>query len=322
MSLRFNILVLGSGAATPTHARHCSGQVVTIGGKRMLIDCGESTQSHLRQYHQRIQSFDTIFISHLHGDHFFGLPGLLSTMHLCGRTEPITVFAPKGIKAAIELLFNVSGTDIRYELNIVELDFDDKREIYRNPLCTVYAFPLRHSVPTYGFIFQENTTLLNLRKEVKELYNLSNEDCVHVKLGGDLTLADGRVIPNKELTLPPLKPRSYAYCCDTQYFDELVSYVDGVDLLCMESTFGNEYSNLADECLHCTASQAASIASQAHTKQLLLTHFSARYKDLTPLYEEATAIFPNTITAADGALYNIERVENQNESRTDTLEGE
>lgn len=272
----------------------------------MLIDCGESTQSHLRQYHQRIQSFDTIFISHLHGDHFFGLPGLLSTMHLCGRTLPITVYAPKGIKSSMELLFDVSGTNIRYDLNIVELDFEGKQAIFSSPLCNVYAFPLRHSVPTYGFIFEEKITLLNLRKEVKEQYNLTNEECVRVKQGSDLTLADGRIIPNSELTLPPLKPRRYAYCCDTQYFDELSTYLEGVDLLCMESTFGADQIHLAEECQHCTSAQAATVASQAHVDQLLLTHFSARYKDLTTLYEEATAIFPNTITAADGAVYNIE----------------
>ncbi len=271
----------------------------------MLIDCGEATQSHLRQYHQRIQAFDTIFLSHLHGDHFFGLPGLLSTMQLCGRTEPVVVFAPRGAKEAIQLLFEVSGTEIRYELNFVELDFAEKREIYHNNLCTVYAFPLCHSIPTYGFIFAENDPLRNLRKEVKEQYQLTHEECMLIKQGHDLTLPDGRVIRNSALTLPPHRPRSYAYCCDTREFDALTSYIEGVDLLCIESTFGSEFGQLAEERMHCTAAQAATIATQAHVRQLLLTHFSARYKDLTPLYESATAIFPNTITAADGAVYDI-----------------
>ncbi len=303
--MNFSVLVLGSGAATPTFSRSCSGQIVNIGGVRMLLDCGESTQNQLRQCHQKLQATHTIYISHLHGDHFFGLPGLLSTMHLCGRTEPVTLFAPSGVRNALELLFDVSGTHIQYDLQINELDCDAPTQIFDHKNFTVTAFPLRHTVPTYGYLFEEKPPLLNLRRDVREKYQLANDDCVRIKEGSDLTLADGTVIPNAELTLPKRLPRRYAYCCDTAYDESLVPVVAGADLLCMESTFDDAFSAMAEERQHCTASQAATIASKAGVRQLLLTHFSARYKDIEPLKQEATAIFPNTICASDGLLCDV-----------------
>lgn len=303
--MNFNVLILGSGAAMPTSARHCSGQLVTMGGKRMLIDCGEGSQSRLRQYHQRFQSICYIFISHLHGDHFFGLPGLLSTMHLCGRTEPVTVFAPKGAKEAIELLFKVSGTELRYELTIEELDFDDVRVICDDTQFVVKAFPLRHSVPTFGFIFEEKELLLNLRKDAIEKYRLTPEECVRIKQGKDLERKDGTFVPNKDLTMSRRLPRRYAYCCDTAYFDELITIVKDSDLLCLESTFDNSFEPMAAEKLHCTASQAATVAKEAGVQRLMLTHFSARFKEVDCLMEEARAVFSDTFPATDGEVYEI-----------------
>ena len=301
----FNVLVLGSGAATPTYTRHCSAQLINICGSRILVDCGESTQNQLRQYHQKFQAIKTIFISHLHGDHFFGLPGLLSTMHLCGRTEPLTVYAPKGAKEAIELLFQVSATNVNYELNLVDIDIESPSVIHSEKGFTVTAFPLHHSVTTYGFLFREEPPLLNLRHKVREQYNMTNDDCVRVKNGEDLTLADGTVVPNGELTLPRRMPRSYAYCCDTAYDETLVPILEGADLLCLESTFDTAFSAMAEERCHLTAAQAATLASKAGVRQLLLTHFSARYKEIEPLMGEATAIFANTLCAADGGRYEI-----------------
>lgn len=301
----FRVLVLGSGAATPTFSRHCSSQVVCINGKRMIVDCGESTQNQLRQYHQKIQSINTIFISHLHGDHFFGMPGLLSTMHLCGRTEPLTVFAPVGTKHALELMFEVSGTELRYELNIVEMDFDEPRVIFKGNRFVVKAFPMHHSIPTYGFLFEETDIYLNLKKDARSMYGLTDADCIRVKMGYDLVMPDGTVIPNSELTLPRRLPRRYAYCCDTAFDPGLVDVLAGVDLLCMESTFDSSFADMAEERCHCTAAQAATIAKQAGVGQLLLTHFSARYRESTPLLAEATAIFPNTVCASDGAMYEV-----------------
>ena len=304
--MEFNILVLGSGAATPTFARHCSSQLVSIGGNRILIDCGEYTQSQLRKYHQKIQGIKMVLISHLHGDHFFGLPGLLSTMHLLGRTEPITVFAPKGAKESIELLFSVSGTILRFPLEFKELDFTEPTVIVQERLYRISAFPMHHSLPCYGFLIAEETPLLNLRPMARLHYDMSNDDCVRVKEGADLTLADGTVIPNSELTLPPRNVRRYAYCCDTAFDESLVPIVSGVDLLCMESTFDEAFKAMAEERCHCTASQAATIARDANVKRLMLTHFSARYREIEPLLDEARPIFPQTLAAEDGARYEIE----------------
>lgn len=308
--MEFSVLVLGSGAATPTRARGCSGQVVRIGPRRLMLDCGEATQNRLRQCHQRLQSVDTIFISHLHGDHFFGLPGLLSTMHLCGRTEPVNLFAPKGLKAVLDTLFTVSGTMLQYPLNITELDNEEPQIVYRDKYCHVTAFPMRHTVPVYGYLFEEEPPLPNVKKTAIERYGLSIEDCLRLKAGEDLVQADGTVVPNSELTLPRRQPRRYAYCCDTAYYEELAQTVADVDLLCLECTFGHAFEELATLRCHCTAAQAATLAVQARARRLLLTHFSARYKEIEPLAEEAQAIYPAAIMAEDGTIYPIPYREN------------
>ncbi len=301
----FYVLILGSGAATPTFARNCSGQIVNIGSTKMLVDCGEATQNHLRRYHQKIQSIKYIFLSHLHGDHFFGLPGLISTMHLCGRKEPLTLFAPKGVKAALDLLFEVSGTHVDYPFEIVEMDHNAPRVILQTDKFHVTTFPLQHSMPTYGFIFRQEEPLLNLKPGVRDLYELSNEWCMRVKRGDDLVLDSGVVVPNSELAQRLHSAHSYAYCCDTAYDESLVPTLRDVDLLCMESTFDNAFAAMAEQRQHCTAAQAATIASLAGVKRLLLTHFSARYKNLDPLLSEAQAVFPATECASDGHIYEI-----------------
>lgn len=303
--MNFTILVLGSGAATPTFNRHCSAQMININGVRMLLDCGESTQNQLRKYHQKFQAINAIFITHLHGDHFFGLPGLLSTMHLCGRTTPLTVYAPVGAKESIELLFRVSGTEVQYELNIVELEIEEPTVIHRERSFHVTAFPMHHSITCYGYIFEEEPPLLNLRKDVVEKYKLTNADIVSLKQGNDYIDDNGNVLPNSIFTLPRRQPRRYAYCCDTSYDETLVDIVKGVDMLCMESTFDNSFADLAVERCHCTAAQAAKIAAKAEAKRLVLTHFSARYKSLESITDEARAIFPNTVCAEDGVMFDV-----------------
>ena len=301
----FNVLVLGSGAATPTFTRHCSSQLVSICGTRILIDCGEYTQSQLRKYHQKIQGIKMVLISHLHGDHFFGLPGLLSTMHLLGRTESISVFAPKGAREAIELLFAVSGTELRFPVEFRELDCTEPTVILQERFYHITAFPMQHSLPCFGFLIAEENPLLNLKPMARLHYDMSNEDCVRVKEGEDLILEDGTVVPNSELTLPRRNARKYAYCCDTAFDESLATIVQGVDLLCMESTFDEAFKVMAEERCHCTASQSATIAKSAKVGRLMLTHFSARYRDIEPLLSEAKVVFPNTIAAEDGGLYNL-----------------
>lgn len=308
----FSVLVLGSGAATPTFARNCSGQLLNINGMKMLLDCGESTQNHLRKYHQKLQSIKWVFLSHLHGDHFFGLPGLISTMHLCGRQESLTLFAPKGVKEALELFFNVSGTTINFPFDIVELDNEEPKIILQEKTFHVTAFPLHHSIPTFGYRFDEETPLLNLLPGVRAKYNMTNDVCVAVKQGEDMVLDSGEVVPNSQLTQRRRKKRSYAYCCDTAYDESLIPIVEKVDLLCMESTFDNTFVEMAQQRCHCTAEQAATIANRAEVGKLLLTHFSARYKTLDTILEQAKAVFPNTECASDGCCYQLGETKTEN----------
>lgn len=251
--------ILGCGAALPALGRHCSGQVVMVDGSRYLIDCGEGTQTQLRVCHQKLQSLEHIFISHLHGDHLFGLPGLLSTMHLCGRTREVHVYAPQGLQVAMELLFQVSGSHINFPIYYHEIRHGEV--IFQDKKVSVTAFELYHSIPTFGFKFQE---------------------------------------------LSPRHPHSYAYCSDTAYNPQIIPWVQGVDLLCLESTFTTQYEQLAIDKGHLTARQASLLALEAQAKRLMLTHFSARYKDLNVVLDEAKQNFPNTIAAEEGMCLRIE----------------
>ena len=305
--MSYSVTIFGSGAATPTRGRHCSSQMINIGGIKMLIDCGEATQNQMYLYYKRIRSFDTIFISHLHGDHWFGLPGLLSSLHLGGRTEPLDIFAPEGLKPVLESVFAISGSGLQYELRVHEIVATKTETIFENNLCKVKAFPLQHSVPTYGFIFEEAEPELNLKKDARERYGLSDLDCRNVKRGADFTMPDGTVVPNAEMTLPRRKAHRYAYCCDTGLFDGLVDTVRGVDMLCLESTFDHSLRELAAEKGHLTAQQAAQVAAQAEVGRLLLTHFSARYKGdkIELIVREAKSEFENVIFAEDGQTYEV-----------------
>ena len=268
MTTDFYITVLGSGAAIPTHARHCSAQVVNVRGFRMLIDCGEGTQDQIRHCHQRLQAIELICISHLHGDHFFGLPGLLSTMHICGRKTPVNIVGPKGIRDVLEAVTSASNSHIEFPINYHELrhpalDDGGSEMVFDGAKCSVHAIALRHSVDTFGYIVEEK--------------------------------------PHGQRA-----PRRYAYCCDTGYFDGLADRVRDVNLLCMESTFANDFAAVAADKLHSTAAQAATVARDANAHELLLTHFSNRYKSLSIFLDEATPIFPSTRTAEDCQSYGVE----------------
>lgn len=261
--MNFYTTILGSGAALPTIARHCSGQVVNLNGYRILLDCGENTQTQVRVYHQKLQALETILITHLHGDHFFGLPGLISSMHLCGRKDPIDIYAPKGVEVALSTLLQVSNSHIEFDIRIHELTHTEGMiEIFENNRCRVHAFPLVHSVPTYGYLIEEKPRGKN-------------------------------------------PARRYAYCTDTAYTESIIPYIQGANLLCLESTFNKAFESVANEKLHCTTTQAATLALKANVQQLLLTHISARFKEPEKLLAEAQTIFPNTMIAADGERYEV-----------------
>lgn len=264
------LTVLGSGAALPTGRRRCAGQLLNIRGFKILIDCAEGTQDRIRHNHIKLQSISAIIISHLHGDHFFGLAGLLSTMHLCGRSEPMTVVAPQGAREVIETTFRLTGNHIDYPVEWVEMDFaEGLHRVLENKQCTIDAFPIVHSVPTYGFRIstRPHTSPSNCQERV--------DGC------GDSVL-------------------TYAYCCDTVYTEDFLPYVSDADLLCLECTFANELSELAQQRLHLTAGQAGRLARLAGAKHLLLTHISARYKEPEIILEQALEECPNSLLAADG----------------------
>lgn len=304
----FNITVLGSSAALPTATRQCSAQVVTIEGFRVLIDCGEGTQNQVRRYRIKFQAIDDIFISHLHGDHFYGLPGLLSSMHLCGRTTPLNIFAPKGIKRILTEIFSISGAHLGYELNFYELEGNGPQLLIDNKKCQITAFPLLHSVPAYGFLIKEKPQLLNLKHGVRDTYNLAHDDMIRIKSGEDYLTPDGKLIPNNLLTRPRKAPLSYAYCCDTLYAPSLLPYIKDVDLLCFDCTFEHSMLEIATEKLHGTTVTAATAARDANARRLMLTHFSARYGDVEPLVEEAKKVFPNTFAATDGLRIELNNI--------------
>lgn len=303
--MNFILNILGSGAATPTHTRNCSGQIINMDGLKILLDCGENTQGQIRHFHQKMQGINYIFLSHLHGDHCFGLPGLLASMHLCGRTEPLEIFAPKGLKAAMELLMEVTATHLQYELKFNEIELTEKTLLLNHPKCKVWGFPLMHSVPTYGYIFEESDPLPSMKPGVKDQYQLTPLQIQQAKNGADIFLENGTRIPNNLLVNPPRKARKYAYCCDTAYDESIVPYLKEVDLLCLESTFDDKMKDLAAEKKHLTAKQAGKLASECGAKQLILTHFSARYKDIAPLLQEARNEFPNTFEAFDGSRWTM-----------------
>jgi len=270
------VTILGSGAALPIGARRCAAQVLNVGGFKLLIDCAEATQDRIRYNHLKLQSISTIIISHLHGDHFFGLPGLLSTMHLCGRTEPVFIAAPKGARQVIETTFELTGNHVCFPIEWCEMDFcEGEQRIFENNRCTIDAFPLDHSVPDYGFRITEK------------------------RRGGNGPLANA--------PLPPPTPLTYAYCCDTVYDEQLVEHLRGVDLLCLECTFSNEFEHLATERKHLTAGQAGRLARLAGAKQLILTHISARYREDEPLISQARAEFENCLLAADNMRVEVSR---------------
>lgn len=262
----------------PTGRRRCSAQVVNVNGFKLLLDCAEGTQDRIRQHHLKLQSLGTVLISHLHGDHFFGLAPLLSTMHLCGRTEPMTIVAPKGAKEVIETTFALTGNHVGYELNFIEMDFSEGlHRVFEGKRCTVDAFPILHSVPTYGF-------------RITEVPRSSNSSPVL-----------GEVPAGRRGS----SPRVYTYCCDTAYSEDLVPFMRDSSLLCLECTFADDLADLARERQHLTAGQAARLATLAEPKQLMLTHISARYKEPELLTDQATAHFPNTILATDGQIVEI-----------------
>lgn len=296
----FELTILGSSSATPTATRNPTSQLLNIAERFFLIDCGEATQIQLRRFRCKFQKIDHIFISHLHGDHFLGLPGLLASMHLLGRKQKLTIYGPAALEEIIGLINSQSETQLNYPIAFVHTSDDGLHKLFEDNKVEVYSFPLKHRIPTTGFLFREKPLPRNIDKYKLEKYKVSLADIYKLKKGEDVTSEEGKLIRNEDLTLPPYPARSYAFCSDTIFHESLAELIKGVDLLYHESTFLEDKKDRAKATFHSTAKQAATMAALAGAKQLVLGHFSARYDQLEPFIEEAGPVFGQVMLATEG----------------------
>lgn len=304
--MTFEVHILGSSSATPIYQRHPTAQVLNIHEKLFLVDCGEGTLIQLNRYHIRFHRINHIFISHLHGDHYLGLMGLLSTMHLQGRTDPLHLYSQPELKEMVDIQLKHSQTNLRYEIVYHFLSPSKAEKIYEDDDLEIHTIILSHRIPCTGFLFREKAKLRKLIREQLIHYNIPVHAYSELKNGNDYTNEKGETIPNADLTTDPRHPRSYAFCSDTIYDETLVPLLKHIDLLYHESTFLGDKADRAKETYHSTAAQAATIAKMAEVKRLIIGHFSARYKNLYPLLEEARAVFENTTLALEGDRFLIE----------------
>jgi ribonuclease Z len=304
--VKFQLTILGCGSAAPTTRFNPSAQVLNINENLFLIDCGEGTQMQMRKFKIHFQKIDHIFISHLHGDHFFGLMGYLSTQHLLGRTRELNLYAPAAIEQIIHVQLKASETYLRYPLKIIALTSKESEIILDNKIVTVNTIPLKHRIYCNGFLFKEKPRARNIIKQKIKDFNIPIYKINAIKNGEDFTLENGTVIYNSELTKAPSPARSYAYCSDTAYFEKIIKIIENVNLLYHESTFIDSDKTRAKETMHSTAFQAAEIAKKANANKLLLGHFSARYHEFQIFLDEAKAVFENTELCSDGACFEVE----------------
>lgn len=303
--MQFKLTILGSSSAVPTSHRNLTAHALRVHERFFLIDCGEGTQMQLRKNKIPLGRIHNIFITHLHGDHIFGLYGLISSYNLLYRKEDLHIYAPAELQNILEQHLRIFEPHLHYKIVYHVLSTTEKSLVYEDKHLEVYSFPLFHKVPAFGFVFQEKPYERNLKKEVIKQLGIPISHMKSIKLGDDWVTDSGIRIPNRQLTIPPYKARTFAYCSDTLYAPSLTRFFPKVDLLFHEATFGTDFKKQARLTMHSTAAQAAQMALKADVKKLLIGHFSARYKHVGPLLEEARAIFPNTYIAEDGLSFSI-----------------
>lgn len=296
---KFEVHILGCGSALPTTRHFASSQVVNIREKLFMIDCGEGAQLQLRRSKLKFTRLNHIFISHLHGDHCFGLMGLISTFGLVGRTATLHIHAHADLERILAPQLEYFCKGMAYNVEFHSINPSKAEVIYEDRSVTVSSIPLRHRIPTCGFLFAEKQTPNHINREMADFYKVPVFELNRIKNGEDYVLPDGSVIPNSRLTTPSAPPRSYAYCSDTICHRPVIEQIKGVNLLFHEATFAQCDALRAAETFHTTAMQAAEIARDAGVKQLLIGHFSARYENENMLLEEAKNIFPNTLLAKE-----------------------
>ncbi|HPR85030.1 MAG TPA: ribonuclease Z [Prolixibacteraceae bacterium] len=305
-STPFLLTILGTSSALPTSNRYPTAQVLNVRGRFFLIDCGEGTQTQMRKYKIGFSRINHIFISHLHGDHIFGLIGLISTFSLLGRTADLHLFAHSEIQAYLEPQIKFLYPEgISFRIVYHPLNFKREQLVFDDKTVTVYSFPLDHRIATCGFRFEEKPVLPNLIPEKLKKYNIPIRNRQAIKEGADFVAGDGQIIPNSELTVNKHKARTFAFCSDTRYNPSYIESVRNVDLLYHEATFANDNQALAQTTYHSTGEDAARVAREANAGKLIIGHFSARYRDHTQILKEATAIFPNTEAISEGQVFSI-----------------
>ncbi len=315
--MEFSFMTMGTASALPTANRYPSAHILTVRERLFLIDCGEGAQMQMRKFGVSFGKIDHIFISHLHGDHLFGLFGLLSTMAMSGRTGDLHIYGPEAIGKILDFFMENFGEGIKYKIEVHPIKCKEPMQIIDSKQVDVFAFPLVHRGETYGFLFREKTPQLNVKKHLIEPYNLSLYEIARLKEGTDLVRTatfiddDGteveyeETLKNEDFTYLPYKPRSFAYCTDTLPFKRLVGWIKGADLIYHDSTYTNEFADLAKTTFHSTSSAAACCAKEAGVGKLVLGHYSSRYKSLDTMLEEAQEIFPNSVLAKEGMKFDV-----------------
>ena len=301
----FQITILGCGSAMPTTYRNPTSQLIEVNEKLFMIDCGEGTQLQMRKQKAKMTKLHSIFISHLHGDHVFGLPGLLSTLSLMDRGGELNIYAHKELELFLEPFIKYFGNQLSYKINHIHINPHTHETIFENNSIKISSFPLKHRIHTNGFIIEEKEAPLHMKGDMIEFYKIPFSKIKDIKLGADFITEDGRIIKNELLTTPPSPPRKYAYCSDTAYSPAIIPFIKNADVLYHEATFEEADLARAKKTYHSTARQAAEIAKQAEVKKLVIGHYSSRYIDLTNLHNEAKSVFENTELAFEGMKISI-----------------
>lgn len=298
----FNINILGCGSALPTTRHLATSQIVDLRDKLYMIDCGEGTQVQMRRMRVRFGRLAHIFISHLHGDHCFGLPGLISTLGMLGRTGELVVHGPKEVETYLRPVMDLFCRGMEFEVRFNPVDTRSHSLVMEDRSLSVYSIPLKHRIPTCGYLFAEKPKEAHIIREMTDFYQVPVRCMKDIKQGQDYVTSEGEVVPNSRLTRPAAPPKRYAFCSDTAYNRSIIPIIEGADLLYHEATFAECDLARAKETFHSTARQAAEIARDAHVKRLVIGHYSARYEDLSELHREAEAVFPGTILGNEGTV--------------------
>lgn len=302
--MTFDITILGCGAATPTGRHSPTAQVVNLHDKLFLVDCGEGTQMQLRRYKIKFQRINHIFISHLHGDHYLGLIGFISSLHLLGKKTELHIYGPEELKELVELNLRISQTYLEYPLHFHISTSKDKKLLFEDKTLEIYSFPLKHRIPCSGYLFKEKPKPRKVRKEIIEEYNLQPSQIISLKKNETLDIGNKKLSP-EIACFPKERERSFAFCSDTMYWESLIPNISGTTLLYHESTFLESEKARAKQTFHSTAKQAASIALQAQVDKLMIGHYSSRYTNDDDFLKEAREVFPNTILADEGLIIQV-----------------